>query len=96
MLEADEGYTALVTKHLSTEDMKSQVNSGATDWNSFFCFLEKLAKSACQVQVLNETRSGFNAVTQKKCDHCAGDHLTKFLQQEGRISIESVTKMLTC
>ena len=78
MLEAVKEYIALVTKHLSPEDVKSWVNTGGTDWNRFFCILEKVTKCAHQVQVLNETRSGFNTVTQKKCDHCTGEHPTKF------------------
>ena len=78
MLEADEEYIALVTKHHRQEDVESWVDTGATDWNSFFCFLVKLAKHAHQVQVLHETRSGLNTVTTKKCNHCSGDHPSKF------------------
>ena len=42
----------MVSKHLTPEQLIWWVKEDATDWNTFYCFLEKQAKVACEVQVL--------------------------------------------
>ena len=58
MLEADEEYIALVSCHLTPEQLIWWVKTDASDWNAFYCFLEKQAKEASQIQVLQNTTIG--------------------------------------
>ena len=52
MLEADKEYIALVSRHLTPEQLVWWVKENATGWNAFYCFLEKQAKVARQIQML--------------------------------------------
>ena len=59
MLEADEEYIALVSKYLTAKQLVWWVKTeGNKDWNVFYCFLEKQAKEACQIHVLQNTVHG--------------------------------------
>ena len=83
MLEADEEYIALIAKHLNREDRLSWVKTGASDWQSFYSFLENLATYTHHMQVLHDVSSGF-AVPQplKMCEHCNGDHTSRFCKKQ--------------
>ena len=45
-LKPNEEYIALVSKYLTPEQLIWWVKSDASDWNVFYCFLEKQAKEA--------------------------------------------------
>ena len=51
MLEADSKYISIVLSHLDKEQVHLWVKTQARDWNSFFNFLEQIAKDARQMQV---------------------------------------------
>ena len=42
----------MVLKNLTPEQLVWWVKTNASDWNAFYCFLEKQAKEARQIQVL--------------------------------------------
>ena len=92
MLEADQEYIALVSKHLKAEHMENWAKLRSTDWNTFYSFLENIAKDARVIQVLEETRNRFSAPhPPKKCKHCDGDHASRFCKKQNNKS----TKVLT-
>ena len=74
MLEANKEYIALVSKHLIPEQLVWWVKEDATDWNAFYCFLEKQAKVACQVQVLRNICLGCTTPADDSSD--GEDHTT--------------------
>ena len=77
MLVADKEYIALVSKHLTPKQLVWWVKTeGSKDWNAFYCFLEKQAKEAHQIQVLQNTAHGCKqqSAVEQKCIHCGGGH----------------------
>ena len=87
LLEADEEYISLVAKHLSTERREEWVQTDGEDWEAFFKFLEKKAKVARKIQILENTGSGFKPPSEKKCSICSGDHYTKFCKNRKKPSL---------
>ena len=79
MLEADKDYIALMSKYLTPKQFVWWVKTEASDWNAFYCFLEKQAKEACQIQVLQNTALGCKqpSAVENKCIHCGSDHGSK-------------------
>ena len=58
MFKASKEYIAFVSKYLIPKQLVWWVKQDSSDWNAFYCFLEKQAKEACQIQVLQKTRLG--------------------------------------
>ena len=78
MLEANEEYIALVSKYLTPKQLVWWEKQDFSDWNAFYCFLEKQAKEACHIQVLQNTVLGCKTLAVKrKCLHCGRDHNSK-------------------
>ena len=77
-----------MAKHLSTERMEEWVQTDGGDWESFFRFLEKKAKVARKIQILENTGSGFKSPTEKKCSICDGDHQTNFCRRQKKPSLQ--------
>ena len=83
MLEGDQEYIALVSKHLSSDDLNNWVKTRFHDWCTFHSFLEHLTKDAWSTQVLEETRNGFNVPQHlKTCEHCNGDNASRFCKKQ--------------
>ena len=51
MLKADSEYISIVLLHLDKDQVRLWVQTRAQDWNSFFNFLEQIAKDPRQMQV---------------------------------------------
>ena len=68
-------YIALVSKYLTPEQLVWWVKQDASDWNAFYCFLEKQAKEACWIQVLQNTALSCKqpSAVEKKYIHCSGE-----------------------
>ena len=75
MLEANEEYIALVSRYLTPKQLVRWVKTDASDWNAFYCFLEKQAKEARWIKVLQNTALGCKQplAVKKKCIHCSRD-----------------------
>ena len=58
MLESDQEYVTLISKHLSAKQELSWIRTEDKSWNSFFSFLGKQAKMVRKIQVLHNISSG--------------------------------------
>ena len=97
MLEADKEYIALVSKYLTTEQLVWWVKLDASDWNTFYCFLEKQIKEACQIQVLQNTDLGCKPLAGKReCLLCSGDHGSNHCKLQSAISISNMGVCKVC
>ena len=80
MLEADSKYIFIVLCHLDKEQIHLWIQTWARDWNSFFKFLEKIAKDAQQMQVWENSILGVALSSNREevaCKICKGDQPTK-------------------
>ena len=76
LLENDEEYVALVTRHLPKDIARKWCRNDLSGWSNFFNFLEKEAKVAKKMitnETLNSALSG-GADKPQKCSMCHKSH----------------------
>merc|ERR1712030_293438 len=82
ILENDEEYIALVTKHLPKDIVWRWCKKGLTGWSNFFAYLEKNAQVAKKVLTTESINAALSAEGDKptKCSSCHKNHSGRCLK----------------
>ena len=94
LLENDEEYVALVTRHLPKEIAWKWCQKDLSGWSSFFNFLEKEAKVAKKMitnEAVNSALSG-GADKPQKCSMCHKSHPGKYQKTKTAAIVQGTDK----